>query len=1043
SVTLTQGVWSNTLNGEITYTCSTNCNVSVNAPINISGFTGNGRFNGNFTIISTPSNTTFVVYSPSTTTPPVTTDTSGGTLKVLACNLLSMPSVSVPNTVEGSSSDTVMRWWVYRNNVLAFVVQQRDPYYEDCGVNIPSANIPSYVPSAPSASSVNKYLATTIVSGGGTTSIVVANAAGNTASGQTALHDNSQNLLAAATASRFGTPVYIPSGPNPPFNAATVFTGANAGDAHIRLAGLAINQPWVVRSGGMVFEGLRNNGTSFAFGQMAVLTGGGSAFPVVLQLPLNNGTVSAGNQQTLTGVNYLNLEFNAPALQQIAFVNDQSFMFGLLMNNVAFVSSTSASNVNIPAAVIKGPTHSAIGSPGNENSCAVTQVVLGPPCIRFTTQSPASVNSVVGILAQTEIDGWNMQGGTSFQFDALPWLNGGGSSSSVTGAFNIRMIKMLGEQRFGPFLRVAGTSPTLVLKQVDDDAPNASIGNGFIDTAFTSNGPASVIAEDIASSVPVQVLVSGPGFVYSRNSSFAPGTTRSSAPPFGGVTTYSGGSFVVSGSGTGIQSFGSSTIGYGMPQPNTPSLNVGAHGSCSTNCVPSGTWFWEIIANDIYGHNTLPSLSATAAVDGTQSVTVSWVPIPGQVSTMRGRGTSLSTVLFADTFGTGVAGNSYVDGNLSYTVSPPNSANANSASLGPSGVTGNQFNYVNSGFTDTISGALTTNRAQTIPDVTGYIPVTSYVNSAYDNATRANGAIGANWTVANNGINIASNNFVGTAGTNDVAYWSASPFSNVQFSQVTLTALNGTTDFPGVAVLLSGSGSSTHGYNCVEDTTTIFIQKINGTSNTTLTSASTTGVAGDILRLEVDPAGNLTCYKNSVSTLTVNDTTYTSGAPGLFLFGTVSTAKNWSGGNLHPLSHLDTEQDWTRTQHFTQGIALGGASAESFNNNPRAEQNVFLPGALTSTWTGATWTTDKPVTITHVQVQAKTAPAGCTTNAVVRLTDGTTPVNVTISAAANDSGAISQNYSAGSSLTVTVQTAASGCTTSPADANVTVQYRMQ
>ena len=78
-----------------------------------------------------------------------------------------------------------------------------------------------------------------------------------------------------------------------------------------------------------------------------------------------------------------------------------------------------------------------------------------------------------------------------------------------------------------------------------------------------------------------------------------------------------------------------------------------------------------------------------------------------------------------------------------------------------------------------------------------------------------------------------------------------------------------------------------------------------------------------------------------------------------------------------------------------------------------------------------------------MQVQAKTAPAGCSTNAIMRLTDGTTPVNVTISAAANDSGAISQNYAAGASLTVAVQTAAAGCTTSPADANVVVQYRMQ
>jgi hypothetical protein len=78
-----------------------------------------------------------------------------------------------------------------------------------------------------------------------------------------------------------------------------------------------------------------------------------------------------------------------------------------------------------------------------------------------------------------------------------------------------------------------------------------------------------------------------------------------------------------------------------------------------------------------------------------------------------------------------------------------------------------------------------------------------------------------------------------------------------------------------------------------------------------------------------------------------------------------------------------------------------------------------------------------------MQVQAKTAPAGCTTNAVVRLTDGTTPVNVTIAAAANDSGAITQNYAGGATLTLSVQTAAAGCTTTPADANVTIQYRMQ
>ncbi len=127
------------------------------------------------------------------------------------------------------------------------------------------------------------------------------------------------------------------------------------------------------------------------------------------------------------------------------------------------------------------------------------------------------------------------------------------------------------------------------------------------------------------------------------------------------------------------------------------------------------------------------------------------------------------------------------------------------------------------------------------------------------------------------------------------------------------------------------------------------------------------------------------------------------------------------------------------------GLSAGKLTigAESLTAAPRSEQDVFLPGALTSTWTGATWTLDKAVTVTRVQVQAKTAPAGCTTNAVVRLTDGTTPVNVPLTAGSNDSGAIAQNYAAGAAITVSVQTAAAGCTTSPADANVVVQYRMQ
>jgi len=488
-------------------------------------------------------------------------------------------------------------------------------------------------------------------------------------------------------------------------------------------------------------------------------------------------------------------------------------------------------------------------------------------------------------------------------------------------------------------------------------------------------------------------------------------------------------------------------VGYQLGTPAAPTVAIsGAVGP------PAATYTYQILAVDAFpsgggsgsvgtGTSLLSPKSAPITVNGSQGVLVSWTPVSGQVATIICRGTGAGNNLCADSgVGFRVSGNSFLDTGFTAIgggAAPSGfSTGITSGGLETQGVT-----LSGGGFKNTINGTFTANRTATVPDVTGIVPVSSYVNSAYDNATRANGAIGSNWSVQQNGLNIASNQIQGTtAAQSNSGFWSANSFSPVQFAQATITALNGTSDFPGVTVLASGTGASSTYYDCVENSTTIFMQRVVNAGATNLTSTASTGAVGDILRLEIGPGGALTCYKNGAVAVTAADTQIASGSPGLLISGNVATEKNWSGGNLHPLGHLDVEQDWTKPQHFTQGVAFG---TETFTASPRAEQNAFLPGALTATWTGAAWTTDKAVTITRVQVQAKTAPAGCTTNAIVRLTDGTTPVNVTISAAANDSGALSQNYAAGSSLQVLVQTAAAGCTTSPADANVVVQYRMQ
>jgi hypothetical protein len=923
TVTLTAASWNNTLNGQQVYTCSGNCNLSVNAPINIAGFT-NAHFNGNYTVIATNGTNQFTVYSPAPNGYAVNSESASASVSVLACNVLSMNTSGViPNTIQ-TGGETVMRWWVYRNNAVAFVVQGNDSYFEDCGTNISGSFIPSYVPSSP-GSAVNKYLATTIVSGGGTTSIVLANAAGATASGQTALHDNSQSLLACMTASRNGTPCYIPSAANPPFNAATVFTSATSTSAHLLFPSVNLNQPWVVRGGGVLFEGLRNVGTS-SFVYNNTITIAGNAFPLVEVLP------------TSSGYQFENIQFAANQLQQVAFVVDASSVFGLLMNRIGFGSSSSASNVNTPAARISGPTESTIGMMGNQNACTTAQITLGPPCIRFTSQSQATGGNsgTYTIASSMKMHGWAIQGGgASIQIDAFPLINSGGSPNNLVqlGPFEIKdYLREIGK---GPFIRLAapGSPLTLRLERGDDDAPNAQIGNAFVDAAYAPMPTAIIDTFNIGSSVGGQVLVAGGATVTSAGYSvFAPGTTLSATAPIGGASSYSGGSISTAGAGSGIQASGISTLGYAMPRPNTPTVAVGAHSSCSSNCVASGTYYYAIVANDANGKNSIPSANSSAATtDGTQTITVSWVPVPGQVTTGRARGASATlTGSLTDSIGTGVQGASFVDsGSNFYTVSPPTTGSANSASLSSNGLATSGITYVNSGFSDTIGGTLSANRTQTLPDVTGFVPVTSYVNTAYDNATRANGAIGSNWTVQQNGLNIASNQIQGTSsGSSNTGFWNANPFSPVQFAQVTITALNGATDFPGVTVLATGSGSSSTYYDCVENTTNIYLQRVVNAGTTNLTSAASSGAAGDILRLEAAPGGAFTCFKNGVSTLTAADTQITSGSPGLLISGSVATEKNWSGGNLHPIGQLDSEQDWTRTQHFTQGVTVGAT------NNP-------------------------------------------------------------------------------------------------------------
>jgi hypothetical protein len=1011
--------------GITTFTCAANCNLSNNVEINVV-YAGSGArdtsVEGAFVVSSVPNSTTFTILQTGLANSSGSV-TINDNAQVVAKNFLQwvmQPGITMGHIIYRCTTSCGTN----TNYTIVGVSEGMDSSFTDWGLNM--SNLPAYWPANPPSAATNGILSTTITAIAGA-NVTLASAPGASVSSATVQHDNSANVIAACTspanAGQGGT-VYFSSGPtqgglyifNSPLHMALcpLYTKLQLGLQAF------LTQPWLSRAGYEI-EGLgqANGGNLPSFFTDHVGLISGNAYPLLLFSP---GTGISDGDDTLSN------------LTVQTFRNYQSGIF-LDQDNTGN-NGTQMYFRNVYVQGYSGGTPFRMGGGFGFYWERGSMFLQGgtqwgyPPLFLDTVQQGFGANSqqLAGIISMDK----TFVGGGEMLIDAAGYAPL--SSTFGHAVFN----ELLNESSYYPTMRI--NSGTNAISNIDILRTSYADPVGGIATpVFDLTGTPSV---------------SGLRFVN-------PGCANSTQPLLasanqGGIEVTSGyGGCSVIGTGTYIlhNDFGPSLSDnysnasvsfsgtgeayYAMGTPPAPTLSI------SGSTGPSaGTYYYRILANDV---NNNPSFASPVAgpitVNGSQGVLLTWTPIPGQVTTTICRGQNAINIA-CNSVGSGyqVQGTSYLDGPPLFPNNTlPQSSLAAASSMGSNGLSASALTFPGGGFKDSVSGTFTANRTQVLPDASGTLIASSYINTAYDNATRANGAIGANWTSNVNSLNISGNAFVGNTGAaHNIATWATNSFSaSGQFAQLTVLTLNGTSDFIGPVVMFSG----TTGYTCIEDSTGIFIQKFSGGAGTNLSTASITGAPGDVLRLEIaEPGGALTCYRNGASVLTASDTTYTSGAPGLDMYNTVATSKNWSGGNLHPLNQLDIEADYTKVQHLNAGVGIG---TETFTASPRAEQNVFLPGALTSTWTGATWTTDKAVTITRVQVQAKTAPAGCSTNAVVRLTDGTSPVNVTVAAAANDSGPITQAYAAGASLTVAVQTAAAGCTTSPADANVVVQYRMQ
>jgi hypothetical protein len=196
-------------------------------------------------------------------------------------------------------------------------------------------------------------------------------------------------------------------------------------------------------------------------------------------------------------------------------------------------------------------------------------------------------------------------------------------------------------------------------------------------------------------------------------------------------------------------------------------------------------------------------------------------------------------------------------------------------------------------------------------------------------------------------------------------------------------------------------------------------------------------------------ASNLSTYADGLpggTVATLRGQTFAFGGTGNF-FGLLSQSNTANRTYIFPdasgpVALTDISQNWVATQTFDSvNIINSTIDGEAMSHAPIGIFPAFLPGALTTFYTAATFTPEHGVLVTGVEISAKTAPQSCAANAVIQVS-GSNLAQVTLTSSQSDSGPLSVLMAGGTPIQI-ILVPAQTCSVVPQDLNVTVRYRMQ
>src|SRR6266436_3190598 len=498
------------------------------------------------------------------------------------------------------SGINTIHYWIYRNGALAGVAVGIDPWFQDCGSNVNTA--PSYVPTTPPGSTQPGYLATTIVSGGGTTGLTLANAAGTTVTNGAVLHDNSTNLKAAIQAAYTagGGAAYISNGMGyVPFNSTMDLTNnlTNVFSYSVKIHSnnnfVVINQPWILRSS-VEIEGEPHQSTSFSYVNGSQFLGNGN--PMFL-IPEVNG---------VNGVHFNRVLLAVSGVLQTAILTDSGTdgggSSGLVLDDIDINGSNGLGR----PLVFKGGFDYFINRGNCQNGAAS---FTGSACLQLTNTSAAvTTSNPAQVPGRLKVNGLYFAGG-AIDIDCLP-------NSLGVAPTDFEFDTTIFESAVAPHLRFncpTGVFNIISLRDVVKADSIVGYGTSVVDAQNGGNIFSNMWSGGSVGNANQPLFIVAPSTAGSANALILDG-------PF----SNQGNTSFVSMNGLGlfanslVSTTGNGRVVYGMPTPPAPGAAVSSGGS-----VPIGSIPYQIQWVDVDGNFSAASPNVNAVTtSGNQTVTL-------------------------------------------------------------------------------------------------------------------------------------------------------------------------------------------------------------------------------------------------------------------------------------------------------------------------------------------------------------------------------------------------------------------------------------